>query len=228
MVTNLTPEEIHRFIVEDFKGAWNSVAANPDTSIGRGNFMFARQAMNLLEFGSMLCAGDPSHAALTDFSNCLHQIEPKYFTQLPSPCASTTGVVLPHLGNTSGNLLLWALYDLIRNGLAHQYQQILVQLSDGNYFFITLTGAAHRKYLNSATSSRPNSHLGIRVNSHNVSLLVHPQLLFLDFEGAIGISDILNRNLPFPYFTRPLKPTNYNFNLTTLQNSLVAGGHIRI
>jgi hypothetical protein len=52
MVKNLTPEKIHLFIVEDFKGAWDSIAANPKSEMGRGNFMFARQAMNLLESAS--------------------------------------------------------------------------------------------------------------------------------------------------------------------------------
>jgi hypothetical protein len=47
MVQNLPPDEIHCFIKSDFLGAWNSIAANPDTAVGRGNFMFGRQAMSL-------------------------------------------------------------------------------------------------------------------------------------------------------------------------------------
>ena len=50
MVSNLAPDEIHRFIVSDFRGGWNSIAGNGDKNIGRGNFMFGRQAMTLLEF----------------------------------------------------------------------------------------------------------------------------------------------------------------------------------
>ena len=50
---NSTVEEIHRFIVNDFRGAWDSIGAN-SSRIGRGNFMFARQAMSLLEFGSKI------------------------------------------------------------------------------------------------------------------------------------------------------------------------------
>jgi hypothetical protein len=228
MVTNLSPEEIHRFIVDDFKGAWDSVAANRNSGIGRGNFMFARQAMNLLEFGAMLCAGDSSGNALTDFSNQLHKIEPNYFTQLPSSCASTQGFILPHIGNVTGNLLLWALFDLVRNGLAHQYQQILAQLSDGKYFLVTLTGADYGGYLSLANNPRPTNHLCIHVNSDSLSLFVYPQLLFLDFEGAINTSGLLNRNLSFPYLTRSSQPRRYNFDLTSLQNYLVVGGHIKI
>lgn len=42
MVRNLTSKEIFQFIVGDFRGAWDSVAANTEP-IGRGNFMFARK-----------------------------------------------------------------------------------------------------------------------------------------------------------------------------------------
>src|SRR5205807_8712033 len=69
MVHNLSPAEIHCFIKSDFLGAWNSIAANPDTSIDRGNFMFGRQAMSLLEFVSLLCQSVPTQKTLRDFSN---------------------------------------------------------------------------------------------------------------------------------------------------------------
>ena len=54
MVKNLSADEIYRFIVDDFEGAWNSLTANPKQGIGRGNFMFVRQAMTLLEFSARL------------------------------------------------------------------------------------------------------------------------------------------------------------------------------
>ena len=112
----------------DFIGAWNSLAANPDNNIARGNFMFGRQAMNLLEFAARLYKNDATGNAIRDYSSELFKIESKYFTSLPSPCASATDFVLPHNRNTSGNLLLWALFDLVRHGLAHQYQQLSVSL----------------------------------------------------------------------------------------------------
>jgi|SRR6266496_4501261 len=89
MVQNLTAENIYRFIVDDFKGSWNSVASNSDQGIGRGNFMFASQAMSLLEFAARLCASDTSGKIHGNFSNNLNNIEPKYFTSLPGPCTVT-------------------------------------------------------------------------------------------------------------------------------------------
>ena len=47
----------------------------------------------------------------------------------------------------SGDSLLAALSDLIRHGLAHQYQQIVVHLNDEKHFYISLTGATYGRYL---------------------------------------------------------------------------------
>jgi hypothetical protein len=237
---NLSPDDIHRFITDDFLGAWNSIAANPDTIIGRGNFMFGRQAMSLLEFASMLCANDNTQKDLDDFSNVLNKIEPKYFTRLPSPCTSTRDFVLPHLGNTSGDLLLWSLFDLIRHGLAHQYQQILVNLRDDKNFFITLTGPEYGLFLNATTRSpRPSEHLGYYVNSDgDLGLMVYPDILFLDFEDAIVKSGLLNRGLTFKYLTRVAQKSctqkkgknivYYNFDKASLESSLVKNRHAKV
>jgi hypothetical protein len=232
MVKNLSVDDIHLFITVDFMGAWNSLAANPDKKIGRGNFMFGRQAMNLLEFAARLCTNDATGKALRDFSNELFKIDPRYFTQLPSPCASNADFVLPHVRSTTENLLLWALFDLIRNGLAHQYQQLSVNLTDGKNFFITLTGADYGRFLNlSRIPQKSSSHLKFDVDADgDLGLLVCPDILFLDFEDAITNSGLLRRNLSFPYLTRSFrkKTSYYNFNLTSLENSLVTGGHSRV
>jgi hypothetical protein len=236
MVQNLSPYEIYCFIKNDFLGAWNSIAANPDVTIGRCNFMFGRQAMSLLEFAALLCKSDNTHKALEDFSNELNKIEPKYFTRLPMPCASTRHFILPHLGDTSGDLLLWSLFDLIRNGLAHQYQQILVNLSDGKNFFIGLTGAEFGQALN-AKPVRPTNHLGYHDDSDgDLELTVYPDILYLDFEGAINKSGLLNRGLTFQYIARPTKGerpmngekmTRWNFDKPSLESTLVKGGHLK-
>jgi hypothetical protein len=67
MVSNLNEKNLHHLITVDFNDVWDSVAAIPSDPIGRGNFMFARQAMTLLEFASRLCHDNT--VALTDFSN---------------------------------------------------------------------------------------------------------------------------------------------------------------
>jgi hypothetical protein len=228
MVTNLTPEKIHLFIVKDFKGAWNSIAANSDPKIGRANFMFARQAMNLLEFAARLCHTDPSFAALRDFSTKLKNIEAKYFTQLPGRCPHPSEFILPYTSSSNETSLLAVLYDLIRHGLAHQYQQIIVKLIDGKQFYVSITGADHGQYLDTFKNQRPSRHLAYTVdNDGDVKLIIYPQILFLDFEKAIYEAHILKMNLEFPYMKRPRSGGYYAFGIESLENSLVRGNHMK-
>ena len=88
-------------VASDFRGAWDSIAANYNQSIGRGNFMFAFQEMNLLEFASRLCAIDSK--LLNNFSNEINRIDPKYFTLFPGPCGLTTEFDLPYIVNNKGD-----------------------------------------------------------------------------------------------------------------------------
>src|SRR5262245_54983704 len=141
MARNVPPAEIYQFISGDFEDAWNSLAANIAAN-NRGNFMFARQAMGLLEWAARLCAGDTTGVAVSDLSNALMQREPKYFTQLPGVCADFDEFDLPCApGIQPQRQLLWTLFDLARNGQAHQYQQIVLDLTDGRDLMISHSGA---------------------------------------------------------------------------------------
>jgi hypothetical protein len=77
MVENLSPQQIYTFIVKDFEGAWDTIADNCDQTIGRGNFMFARQALSLLEFVARFYGNDTN--LHKKYSEDLYKIEPKYF-----------------------------------------------------------------------------------------------------------------------------------------------------
>jgi hypothetical protein len=235
MVKNLTTEEIHRFIVDDFSGAWDSVAANSNQGIGRGNFMFASQAMSLLEFAARVYSYDTSKNLHRNFSTNLYKIEPKYFTLFPAACAMTTEFTLPHDGDTTGRTLLWALFDLVRNGLAHQYQQIIVDLNDGKHFSISLTGANLGQYLNTVKKSHMHPAYTFD-HDGDLELKIYPQILFLDFEDAIRKSNLLNKRHPFQYLSRPKSKSGhtqkgvgsyYNFDTIALEKSLVACNHMK-
>ncbi len=201
--------------------------------------MFGRQSMNLLEFAARLCDGDPTGRALTAFSTELKKIEPKYFTALPSPCPAPSDFTLPHDGNTTGSLLLWALFDLIRHGLAHQYQQIIVTLTDGKKFYIQLTGAGIGRSLSTVRCKRrPDAHLAYFVDSDgDVGLKVLPEILFIDFERAIRKSGLLKLSIPFNHLSRPRTPGGYrrggsghyyNFDSTSLQSCLASSRHRKL
>ncbi len=83
---NMDTRDLYAAIVNDFESAWDAIARDP-TATGGGNFMFARQAMTLLEWASRLCMEDASGTALRELGDVLRGREPRYFTRLPAPCA---------------------------------------------------------------------------------------------------------------------------------------------
>ncbi|MFC1861536.1 hypothetical protein ACFLYL_04630 [Chloroflexota bacterium] len=185
MGQNLSPQAIYEYIVNDFVDGWNSVVWNPSARY-RGGFMFARQATILLEFAARLCSCDSSGTAVKDLSAALYSTEPKYFTPLPGICPDSKEFDLPYK-KSRGNELLYAIFDLIRNGQAHQYQQILVNLTDGLDWGITLYGADLGKHLQIVSASpRPNEHLGYqRDQNRDIWLVVRPDVLFLDLKKQL-------------------------------------------
>jgi hypothetical protein len=233
-VPNLPPSKLHDFIVSDFEGAWDAVAATLPP--GRGNFMFARQAMLLLEWAARYCGGKA--APLDALSRSLLTIEPRYFTALPGLCADNREFVLPYDPRRGPReaQLLWALFDLIRNGGAHQYQQILVRLPGGRLFGIQLCGVQHRL----TASRRSPKHLGYVRNRYGHTVIhVCPNVLFLDIKQAIHASGLLNRKrLRFAYLQRPHttsvkgKTINrgpfYAFGSSALKRALDQGHHPRL
>ncbi len=205
MAENVPPQTIYEFIVNDFESAWDSLAAN-QSARGRGNFMFARQAVTLLEWAARLCSVDTTGAALRAFSDAMLRIEARYFTELPNICADFEEFELPsRSGPRPQAQLLWAIFDLVRHGHAHQYQQIMVDLTDGKQFVIQHSGAQPGLYLRIVTQDRDRSgHLGYSRDSlGNVYLLVRPDMLFVDVKAAIQDAALLARGLSFPYLTRP-------------------------
>lgn len=224
MVKILEPETIFRFIVNDFECAWDSLASNPSAT-GRGNFLFGLQAMLLLEWACRLCSNSPS--ALDRFSNALNTIEPKYFTSLPGPCNKPAGFALPHLRDRpSETPLLWALYDLVRNGQAHEYQQIVVRLIGDKRFYVALSGPVFGFRLQEIEKKRPEHHLAFaRDRDGDLRLWLCPAVLFLDIKTAIQNVGLLDLGLKFEHLGRPgTRGGLYLFRLEDLEKSLGANG----
>jgi hypothetical protein len=218
----------------------------------RGNFMFARQTMNLLEAAGLLCSSDagsktvPCTGALKDFSDALNAIDPLYLTELPGPCADPRDFCLPFQGTNPRTELIWALYDLIRNGLAHQYQQTILELKDVAtpklHFGIELTGAMPKLTLDKAEEKRPPKHPGFKMEGRDLWLHVRTDRLFVDIEKAVADSGILrNTALSFPHMLRPKAPKGhdfrtdksgstkfYHFDLNSLRTRLHSAGHKKL
>jgi hypothetical protein len=229
MIQNLDPSTIFNFIVKDFEDAWDALAGVASAQ-NRGNFMFARQAMVLLEWAARLAASDKNGIALSDFSAKLYDIEPRYFTELPggpAPQKNKMEFKLPSMPSPNpARQLIRALFDLIRHGQAHQYQQIPVELSDGKVFWIRLSGPTYRFQLSTAESRR-TVHLGYTEDqSGNIWLLVRPDLFFLDLKSAVERSNLLGRELSFVYLRRGgTNGSAYQFDSSSLKSALETKGH---
>jgi hypothetical protein len=211
------------FIVGDFEAAWGALVIDPKPG-HRGNFFFGLQAVVLLEVASRLCASDASGMALSDFSSQLHGREPRYFTALPGACVSQSSeFTLPFLGPDPSGQLIAALFDLIRNGQAHQYQQIRVRLNDGTDFQVSLTGAEVGRILGSGTRE---GHLGqSRDSNGDLWLKVRTDTLFMDIRDSIRAANLLGRGLTFAHLLRPRRKAAYSFSGAELERALAAGGH---
>lgn len=207
----LSIHDMYAAIVGDFTGAWNALAhfdseAHPKLGIpyfGRGNFMFARQAMTLLEWAARLTTGNGLGEPYRRFSERLHSIDPRYFLPLPGPCGDNDDFRLPSLEQDGRSLLMWAVFDVLRHGLAHQYLQITVALTDGQAFALSVASGAERgNYLGETRARR--SHLRYHVQDGDVWLVVAADELFLDIRQAIEGAALLGEGTQdFPYLTRP-------------------------
>lgn len=223
-----TPAEtIVAFIVGDFESAWDAIVDLKPNHRGGGNFMFALMAMILLEFACRVCSKDPTHQKLADLTKALYKIEPRYFTPLPGAWGKTSGFLLPGRNPTSH--LLGMMFDLIRNGKAHQYQSAIVTLSDGA-IDIDITGASSGRGLKKRGRRRPKNHLGFRISpSGDLSLLVRTDQLFLDLKRAIQQSKIISPSDFVTDVARSMCAAKgfYIFTVADLERSLISGGHPR-
>lgn len=229
-MVNLSVPEMFTFITSDFEDTWNALARDPSAR-GRGNFMFALQSMILLEWACRLCATDSTGKWISLLSSELHKIDPKYFTVLPGPCRLPPNeFALPTMSGRPETELLAAVFDLIRNGQAHQYQQILVELSDGIWFVLILTGAAHGRDLDTVRKvGRVKDHLGIKRDAGRLGLKVRPDWLYLDIKEAITKAGLTTSGLTFKYLERPgTSKTHYQYDSTTLEAALLSGSHPKI
>lgn len=231
MIEDLPIRTLIEYVQGDFACAWDALASTPG-DINRGNFMFGLQSMILLEVACRLCVSDSTGAALEELSKQLELRDRKYFTALPGSCwipKNNADFMLPSRSHNKDDQLLAALFDLIRNGQAHQYQQTRVQLKDGVDFVIQLTGPASGLFLGRIfESGRPTDHLKrFKLASGDIQLRVRPEVLFLDIRESIVAARLFDRCHGLVYQKRPksCNSPNYQFTGRDLDIALAAGGH---
>jgi hypothetical protein len=233
MAPNEKAETLIDFIIGDFESAWNAI--NQVNARSGGNFLFASQAMVLLELACRICnphqSGQPQNGKIIkDFSNCLAHRDRRYFTELPGSCRipnSRREFELPSQGSNPSSELIAALFDLVRNGQAHQYQPIIAALSDGKHFSFNLTGAGRPSppLRDTFANGRPLDHLTAQQDaSGDIWVKVRTDVLFIDIREAIEVAGVRSLAPSFVHLNRGKAP-HYQFSSQDLESKLRSGGH---
>jgi hypothetical protein len=171
--------------------------------------MFALLDMILVEFISRFCKQDSTGGLLSKFSDCLYDVDKRYFGLVNGwkGLKQNSKFTIP-FKNQQGKEILCLLFDLIRNGEAHQYQQIIAELQDG-IMSIRISGADFG--LNLSKISSRSGHLDVQhsTNSSNPILLIQfrPEVMYLDLKRAVDCSQIFGKSTQFLHFSRPYQGT---------------------
>lgn len=192
-----TPDEgdmalaiVHTAFLYDFRDSWDSVAANPRAR-GRGNFMYAFMATNYLEWAATIARQDS--AVAKRFATALGQRDKHYFRKLPVAWRARPPQWFPATASGLQDHALWAVFDLVRNGLAHRYQQIDAQLPDGR-FRVQIVGAEHQVFRDG--QRRPPTHFRpfevARPPAPSYLIVrLFPDVLYADIDHAVISSGLL-------------------------------------
>lgn len=178
------------FLRKDFQRAWDAMAlAEFDQDVG-GNFMFARQAMVLLELASRVASAD---ARLDAFSAEIERVDPLYFWPLPGGRKwPTFDLPSSQAAGDRRTQLLPVLFDLVRHGQLHLGEQIPVRLGDGKFFGVALGGVTpgvtldslRREPSRTAIERSPDHLVFCKRKAGHFELWISPGRLFVDLVGA--------------------------------------------
>jgi hypothetical protein len=221
---NLPPESIYQFIKGDFTSLWDSLALNKNPS-NEGNFTFALLGMILLEFIATYCKIDKSGGKIKDFSEKLRSIDPRYFREFPAfkPSKRIRKLGLPTISGES-NEFVHILFDLIRNGQAHHYQQTIVDLQDAR-FEVSISGRIgvqgrfeglllkemEELLKGPQGATMRESHLNPSRGLNCIFISFLPGVFFIDITTAFEDSGILEEGLDF----NSLLPRKQNYSILT-------------
>jgi len=200
----LPAEQVFSMLEEDFLSAWSGLAElPPDRGEGGGNFVFGQLAMVGLELACRVAHADPAGHVLHRFSEGLRDMDPRYLTRLPGEVRVPKDFGLPTLpGLPAAETLLALLFDLIRNGQAHQYHQIPARLADNRLLFLALGGVTKGQPYGETAPARRAQHLACTrlPQTGNLQLVVLPDVLFRDIHHASHA--VLSHGLKPQWFAR--------------------------
>ena len=230
--------KVHQYILDDFETSWEALAARAGKKeSGGANFLFALLSMIYLEFACRMCAKDDTGSRIARFSAALKSADCRYFTRLPGRVTVPHEFCLPFDPEVQpDSCLIQMIYDLIRNGKAHQYNSVIVQLPGGNVD-LAITGAGTGRSMNRPNRKGSTTHLRYMAADGGIYLRFEPDQMFLDLKKAVIESDIVCPSERVDFISRPRLPSPglksrrsgqvYAFSLHAFKSALVCGGHSR-
>jgi hypothetical protein len=171
----------------DFEMAWDAMAATDLAGRANGSFLFARQAMLLVELASTVARQDPT--TRRRFSRELQAREALLFKRVPYQPHSSTRKCVPRIapeGDPTSELIA-LLFDLVRHGQAHYGHQLYAPLKDGRGIGVVLLGVWKGRTIDKI---RPH---GVRTYEHlsctkqrdgSLVMTLCPGTLYLDVRDA--------------------------------------------
>jgi hypothetical protein len=191
-----------QYCISDYSSLWNALAQFPVSDFkGHGNYYFAKQSMLFLELVSRMA----TNSLLETYSRALKNRNDDYFLQFAFDDYSKQGkrIVTTGFLERDGDMklpfeptapeqpiLLWFMFDLVRNGMAHQAEQITLKVNSTESVVVGMSGVHHFGTLFVSENERKTRRLRFRDGGTNHALDVFPEVLFLDFAKALADSKI--------------------------------------
>jgi hypothetical protein len=174
---------IFKFITGDFETAWKAITSDG----GGGNYLLGLQATIFLEWIMNICKLDKTGAAHKEFFKQLEVLDQRYFVRLPGPYRDKTPSFFPSpiRGVPKSQVFLVMLFDLIRNGTAHSYDQVAI-LADGKHYLPKLLGVRPGQSLDSVEAKYRKRHLTSESDPDGVVTTIHAGIFYLDLKKAFN------------------------------------------
>lgn len=174
-------------LCHDFEKAWDAMATSEIAPGVGGNFLFARQAMLLVELASRVSEVHPP--TFSRFSNELQALEPLLFKRIPFLPGRGTKHCVPRIAPDSrpDGELVALLFDLVRNGHAHYGHQLVLELNDGHHMGVGILGVARGRTLDKVRpgGGRVIEHLScFKQCNGDLVICLCPGTLYLDVRDA--------------------------------------------
>lgn len=171
----------------DFEAAWEAMATTELDQRTSGSFLFAGQAMLLVELASTIARQEP--ATFRRFSEELQKREGLLFKRIPYRPGSATRRCVPRIapeGDPTSELIA-LLFDLVRNGHAHFGHQLYAPLKDGGGLGVVLLGVEKGRTIERIRpgGGRTFEHLCCHKQSNGqLAIRLCPGTLYLDVRDA--------------------------------------------